>query len=159
MKKFIYVFATFVLAVLIYGCATIMHGTSQDIAISSNPSNGKVTIDGNILGNTPLTTSLSRKDIHSVKIELDGYHPFESKIMKETSGWVWGNIIFGGLIGLAVDAITGGLYNLTPEQVQAELREMKSQASFKKDSDKLFITVTLSPKPEWKKIGQLEKLN
>jgi hypothetical protein len=136
-----------------------MHGTSQDIAVSSNPSNAKVTVDGNTVGNTPLTTSLSRKDIHTVKIELDGYHPFESKIMKETSGWVWGNIIFGGLIGLAVDAITGGLYDLTPEQVQAEMREMKNQTSFIKEKDKLFITVTLNPKPEWKKIGQLEKLN
>jgi len=159
MRKSFYIFGTFILAILIYGCATIMHGTSQDIAVSSNPSNAKVTIDGNTVGNTPLTTSLSRKDIHTVKIELDGYHPFESKIMKETSGWVWGNIIFGGLIGLAVDAITGGLYDLTPEQVQAEMREMKNQTSFIKEKDKLFITVTLNPKPEWKKIGQLEKLN
>jgi hypothetical protein len=34
---------------------------------------------------------------------------------------VWGNIVFGGIIGLAVDAITGGLYKLAPEQVSAQL--------------------------------------
>ena len=33
-----------------------------------------------------------------------------------------GNIVFGGFIGLAVDAISGGIYQLTPDQVLAEMR-------------------------------------
>jgi len=32
-----------------------------------------------------------------------------------------GNIVFGELIGLAVDAMSGGLYNLTPTQISAQL--------------------------------------
>jgi hypothetical protein len=85
---------------LIWGCATIMHGTSQQIGISSMPSGAKVSVDSNPMGVTPIFASLSRGDNHIIKIELDGYVPHEMTITKKTSGWVWGNIVFGGLIGL-----------------------------------------------------------
>ena len=32
-------------------------------------------------------------------------------------GWAWGNIVFAGLIGLMVDAWTGGLYELSQDHV------------------------------------------
>lgn len=143
-----------VLLFFVYGCATIMHGTKQQLGISSNPTSADVTIDGQIFGKTPLTAELSRKDNHLVKIELEGYLPYETNLTRKTSGWVWGNILFGGLIGLAVDAISGGMYKLTPEQIQAELKNANI-ASVKND-DYLFITVVLSPDPTWEKIGNLE---
>jgi hypothetical protein len=34
------------------------------------------------------------------------------------SGWVWGNIAFGGLIGLGVDFISGGAYQLYPDNLR-----------------------------------------
>jgi hypothetical protein len=83
-----------------------MQGTKQQIGISSNPSGANVIIDGKNFGNTPLTAELSRKDNHIVKIELDGFLPYETTLTKKVSGWVAGNIIFGGLIGLAIDAIS-----------------------------------------------------
>ena len=155
MKKTSFVFVASLVLFLIIGCATIMQGTKQNIGISSNPSGAKVIIDGRIIGNTPLMEKLSRKDNHFVKIELDGFIPYETTLTRKLSGWVAGNIIFGGLIGLAVDAITGGMYKLTPEQIQAELK--KSGMSMKLDEDKLFITFTLEPNPKWEKIGELEK--
>ena len=144
-----------VLLLFLVGCATIMQGTKQQIGISSNPSGAKVIIDGNTFGNTPLTAELSRKDNHIVKIELNGFLPYETTLTKKVSGWVAGNIIFGGLIGLAIDAISGGMYKLTPDQIQAELK--KSGMSLNLDKDKLFFTFTLTPNPKWKKIGQLKK--
>lgn len=159
MKKINLFLSGAMLSILFYGCATIINGSSQDVALSSNPSNAKVTINNEVKGNTPLTASLSRKDEHTVKIELDGFHPYETKIMKETSGWVWGNILIGGLIGLVVDLASGGIYNLTPEQVNAEMRQMGNQTSYLDESGKIFFTVVLTPKPEWNKIGQLQKTN
>jgi len=156
MKKISFILSIFICLILFYKCATIMHGTSQDIAVSSNPPNAKVTIDGNSVGNTPLTTNLSRKSNHSVKIELEGFLPYETVIIKKLSGWVWGNILFGGLVGLAIDAISGGLYKLSPDQVQAELRN-KSDNSLVFENNKLFITVVLKSKEGWEKIGQLKK--
>ena len=159
MKKSIYVFLILILAILIYGCGTIMLGTSQDVGFSSNPSNAKVTIDGMPSGNTPVTASLSRKNNHVVQIELEGFYPYSNTLTGSVSGWVWGNLLFGGLIGLAVDAISGGLYVLTPEQVAAELKKSDKVGKAEMKNNQLFITVVLQHKPEWKKIGQLDKLN
>lgn len=106
---------------LLTSCATIMHGTRQNIGISSNPAHARVAIDGRYVGQTPIIVNLTRKDNHFLRIELPGYMPYEAVFTKQLSGWVFGNVIFGGVIGLAVDAISGGIYKLTPEQVQAEM--------------------------------------
>jgi hypothetical protein len=63
-----------------------------------------------------------------VKIELPGYMPYETNLIRKVDGWIAGNIVFGGLIGLAVDAITGGMYKLTPEQIQSELMNQTADA-------------------------------
>src|SRR5437016_6224692 len=74
------------------------------------------------VGKTPVVASMKRGANHILKLQLPGYAPYEATFTKGVSGWVWGNVLSGGLIGLAVDAISGGLYNLTPEQLTAELR-------------------------------------
>ena len=109
------------LLALLPGCATIMHGTTQDIGISSVPSGALVSVDNKTHGQTPVVAPLSRKDNHLVKVEFPGYQPFEATVTRSVSGWVAGNILFGGLIGLSVDAISGGLYTFGPEQITATL--------------------------------------
>src|SRR5689334_739562 len=86
------------------GCATIIHGTKQEVGISSSPTGATVMIDNNDVGVTPVVSKLSRKQNHVVKIQLAGYQPFETTLTHSVSGWVWGNLAFGGLIGLVVDA-------------------------------------------------------
>jgi len=105
-----------------------MHGTSQQIGISSSPSGAKVTIDNNTpLGVTPIFANLSRGDNHVVTIEMEGYSPVVMTVTRSVSGWVWGNIVIGGLIGLAVDAASGGLYSLSPEQLSPEMKSFGRQ--------------------------------
>jgi hypothetical protein len=135
-------------------CGTIMQGTTQQVGISSNPSNASVTINGQNHGNTPMIIDLKRKDSHMVRIQLDGYQPYETNLTRSTSGWVWGNIVFGGLIGLVVDSSAGGMYKLTPEQIDAEMRS--SQAEALSNEDGLYIAVVLEADPSWEKIGSLE---
>ena len=147
--------AFLVLAVLAAGCASIIHGTTQEIGITSIPIDAEVTVDGGTVGRTPVIADLSRKNQHFVTIELDGYMPYETTITKSASGWVWGNIVFGGLIGLAVDAISGGFYKLSPEQIEAELKE---QLSFSPECDEgLIILAVLDPDPNWERIGTLSR--
>jgi hypothetical protein len=136
-------------------CATIMQGTSQDVSIASTPTGARLIIDGAETGRTPVAASLKRKDKHTIRIEMDGYEPFEMALGRGTSGWVWGNIVFGGIPGLAVDAITGGMYKLTPEQVQATLPANAAAAS-NPMTDELTLTVVLRPDPSWVRIGQME---
>lgn len=139
------------------GCCTVMHGTRQSIGIASNPSNVSIWVDRNYVGNTPLIVEMSRKDNHVVRIELEGYQPYEATFSRQLSGWVFGNIVFGGVIGLAVDAISGGLYMLTPDQIQAEMRS--NRMAYSKKSNDSCIVVVLESDPSWKKIGNLMVAN
>lgn len=140
-------------SVITCGCATIIHGTRQDVGIASTPSGASVAVNNSPVGKTPVVASLRRKDNHIIRIELDGYLPFETTLTRKASGWVWGNLALGGLIGLAVDAISGGLYKLTPEQVTAELAKGTIGESAR--ADDLYFLVALSPDPSWQRIGQL----
>ena len=86
--------AALVLTASMSACGTIMHGTSQDIGFQSSPSSAKLTVDGILKGQTPAVVPLARKRTHIVRLELDGYQPYEATITKSASGWVWGNIVF-----------------------------------------------------------------
>lgn len=149
-------FAGIVLLVSSSACATIMHGTSQDIGISSMPTGASITVDNVTKAQTPFVASLSRKDNHIVHIAADGFAPADLTLTRGTSGWVWGNIVFGGLVGLAVDAISGGLYNLTPEQLSTSLAKQSASIAPTRDG----IYVILVPKVErgWTKVGQLRPI-
>ncbi len=109
------------LGILIAGCCSIIHGTNHEIGVSSSPSRAKIVVNGQQMGFTPMTLDLKRKGSHKITIEMEGYQPYEMTLTKGVSGWVWGNVLFGGLIGLAVDAINGAIYNLKPDMIQAQL--------------------------------------
>ena len=143
------------LAVPVAGCATIMHGTKQQVSISSTPTGARVTIDSAEAGQTPIVVELRRKDRHAIQVDLEGYQPYVIVTTRGTSGWVWGNIIFGGLIGLAVDAITGGLYVIRPDVIEATLPTTTAQ--FQQDGDRLVVKVVLAPEPGWQLIGTLRR--
>jgi hypothetical protein len=150
MRKFIVVTAALC---SLSACATIMHGSNQDVSFSSSPTGATVFVDNQQLGVTPVTVKLSRKDHHMVRLEMAGYQPYETKLTRGVSGWVWGNLVFGGIPGLAIDAMTGGLYKLTPENVEATL---VGRTALSPRTDELQIRIVLFPDPQWEKIGQME---
>ncbi len=143
---------TLTLAFALSACGTIIHGSNQQVSFTSEPTGAEVIVDGLSLGSAPLVTALSRKDTHTVEFKLDGYAPKSAIVNRSVSGWVWGNIIFGGLIGLGVDAVTGGMYKLTPEMVNGDF----SVASLE-GSDTLMIAVTMGIPEGAEMIGQLER--
>lgn len=106
---------------LVSGCATVFNGSTQGIGIASVPTGAAVSVDNIAQGHTPVIAPLSRKDNHIVKVEYPGYHPFEATLTRSLNGWVFGNILIGGLVGVSIDAISGAMYDLTPPQITANL--------------------------------------
>jgi len=143
-------------ALLTAGCATVIHGTRQGVGISSTPTGASVSIDNVQSGTTPVFAKLRRKENHVVQISLPGYQRTDLTLTSSVSGWVWGNIAIGGLIGLAVDAISGGMYKLSPEQLSATLGAT-SAATVTKSEDGLYVVVVLKPEASWVKVAQLER--
>ncbi len=118
----------FGVALLIVGCATIIHGTKQDIAVSSVPTGAKVIVKGVHMATTPAVIKLDRKESNIVlRFEKEGYQPVEVALNRSVDAWIAGNIVFGGLIGLAIDFINGAAYKLSPSEVNVVLTELKKQ--------------------------------
>jgi len=157
---------TLPLVALVMSCASIVHGPTQSVDFSSQPAGAKITIDRKDYGVTPKSVDLRRrgrlkgenseKKEYAVKIELDGYYPYEIKIKREMDGWFLGNIIFGGLLGIIIDAGNGSMYKLTPDQVIAQMGRANAMI-LNKDDDKVYVAVTFHIDPNWEKIGEMKK--
>lgn len=144
-----------VLAMMLTSCATIISGSKQNVKFASTPSQATIFVNGKEIGKTPLETKLARKEDHKVSIQLDGYVPYEIQLTKKFNEWYIGNVLFGGIIGLVIDPITGALYKLTPKEVNAQLQK---GTAFQTDKNGIYIAVSLEKDENWTKIGQLEKL-
>jgi len=138
-------------------CATIVTGSRQKIEICSNPADANVWIDNFCYGKTPMIAELTRDSNHFVRIELDGFMPYEVCLTKNLNGWFFGNILLGGIIGIVVDATTGAMYKLTPDQIHTNLCDCGVVHS--KRSKDSCIAVVLKADPSWEKIGNLTAVN
>jgi hypothetical protein len=107
-------------------CASIAHGRYQQVPINSNPSGAAVSVECGAgpqpSGQTPVTVSLKRNaEPCKVSIAKDGYEDTSVIFARAISGWIWGNIAFGGIPGWIIDGADGAMYNRLPESVQVTL--------------------------------------
>jgi len=135
------------------GCASIMTGSTQAISFNSSPPGASIVVDGADMGKTPATLNLKRNKGYAVSIQLEGYETQAINLDRSVNGWVWGNILLGGLIGLVVDASTGAMYKLTPEQVSAT---MGQTVAYDGTGDMLVVAIAMNVDPSWQKVGQLQ---
>lgn len=105
--------------VMLTGCATIVNHDYQDVPVTSQPSGLRVLLDEHSCGVTPVIVTLARGERHTVTIEQKGYNPYQIRLEPTLSPFIFGNIVFGGLIGLGLDAIMGGIYEYRIGQIHA----------------------------------------
>ncbi len=129
------------------GCATVIHGTTQEVPVNSDPAGATVTVAGqpNEYA-TPCSIELKRKNDHLLTVSKEGYETQNVELRSVISAAWAGNIIAGGIIGLGVDAATGASCCLIPEMVTVKLRPVEQPAA--KDEP-----------PQWPDIAaQMERL-
>lgn len=105
------------------GCASIVHGTRQKIAVSTNPTGATVS-DGETTVQSPGTMNLKRNQDYILTITKPGYETETVKITHVISGAVAGNLLAGGFIGWGVDAVSGAQWRLEPETITVNLRPL-----------------------------------
>lgn len=120
-------------AYLLGGCASIVHGGYRNISVASQPTGAKVTVTkdtGEVVSHqtTPFILALDphrgffKGQSYQITLELDGYQTRQIQLRPEVSGWYFGNILLGGLIGmLIVDPATGSMWNLSPALIDEKL--------------------------------------
>lgn len=113
-------------ALLTTGCSTIIRGTTEEFSITSDPSGADIRLSNGMTCVTPCLLEVKRRPGFTVTARKDGYEPAEAVVTSSVSGGgggaMAGNIIFGGLIGGAVDATNGSLNKLEPNPLHLILR-------------------------------------
>lgn len=107
------------------GCATITRGTTDTLVVESDPAGANVRLSNGMTGKTPTSFKLPRKESLTVEIDKPGFEPLSVRITPQISGkgaaGMAGNIVFGGLVGVVVDPLTGAMNDLRPNPVQVKL--------------------------------------
>ena len=136
-----------------YGCATVINGTTQKIPIATEPNGADCIVAGDSTRyTTPCTVELKRKQDHIIKLSKDGYHPESVEIKHTMSGAVIGNVLVGGIIGIGVDAASGGACKLVPESVNISLKTVPKEEPIAE------VQPPLPPVPEEPKLKSKEQL-
>ncbi len=116
---------------LLNGCAFLIKGVvPEPVQIASIPSGAtcevynKLTREKISTLTTPTTILLEKSrgyfkpSSYQISCILDKQQPQEALIEGSISGWYWGNLAFGGLIGmLLVDPASGAMWTLEPDTV------------------------------------------
>ncbi|HEX3673239.1 MAG TPA: hypothetical protein VHU87_03105 [Rhizomicrobium sp.] len=103
--------------VALSGCATVIGGTKQPIAVSSTPVTGAYCTLNNGRGGFWTVVTPGTVTVHKAKKDLvivckkDGYADATVNVPSHFNGATVGNVLVGGLPGLIVDGATGADYN------------------------------------------------
>jgi len=113
-------------SLLVSGCASIVSDSQYPVVVKSEPSGAEYQIrnrNGSLVhqGTTPSTVTLKsgagyfKGERYKLHFSKEGYEDQDYTMDSSMDGWYWGNLLFGGLIGmLAVDPATGAMYKLPP---------------------------------------------
>jgi hypothetical protein len=127
MSVFVRVAAAVTLAGGLCACATVTRGTSTDFKVATTPPGAQVmTSTGFRCGPTPCELKLPRKTPFDATVSLEGYETQTIHVKSEVSnggaaGFA-GNVVAGGLVGMAVDGSDGAMNDLKPNPLTVTLQ-------------------------------------
>ncbi|QNE40789.1 hypothetical protein F1C16_15060 [Hymenobacter sp. NBH84] len=134
-------------------CASIVSKSRYPVAINSVPVGADVTVTNRagkevFAGKVPTAVMLKsgagffKKEIYTLTFKKAGYDDRQMTLEANLNGWYFGNIVFGGLIGmLIVDPATGAMYRIAQRDVQGVMAE-SAQGSILFKNDGLSIIST-----------------
>jgi PEGA domain len=117
------------LAALCGGCATVTRGMTSQVQIQSDPPGAEARTSMGHVCSTPCTLQFNRKDEFVVTITKPGFHTEEIPVVTRVAGagaaGFAGNVILGGVVGMAADAASGATLEHFPNPVIATLEPVR----------------------------------
>lgn len=109
------------------GCATITRGTTQALTVQTTPVGATVSLSNGERCESPCTLTLKRKHPVAVEICKAGFSAVNTTVQSQVAGagaaGMAGNVLFGGVIGVGVDAASGATKELVPNPLVVILQE------------------------------------
>jgi len=116
------------LAFVLGGCATLIHGSNQEVRVESEPSDARVEVDGRPAGETPTTLRLKRDREHRIQIYYADHEPHTVTLRQNRSIWATVNLLNLIVPGMLVDFSTGAFYKLDPDPISATFDDAASDS-------------------------------
>lgn len=117
------------------GCASVTHGAQQSVRIDTHTAAGEAVKDADCrLSNDKSETSVRsgqtvevRRSAGNLTIQCqhDGQPPASGQVISRVNAGMVGNVMIGGLIGVAIDSSTGAGFNY-PSWVRLVFGEVRS---------------------------------
>lgn len=106
MNKLLFALVTSSFVLISSSCATIVTGKTDTLAILSDPSGADFVTNSGLSGTTPAELEVPSEEDITFTFTKAGFK--DSVVLADSymSKWVWGNLLFGGLIGVIVDFST-----------------------------------------------------
>ena len=105
------------------GCATLFNDKTPSVDVASNPEGASVYVNGNYVGETPVSVDLSVRREHTITFRKDGYKEKTYQVSRSVGiGWVILDIL-SSLVPLIVDAATGDWFMLDTDHVNVIMAE------------------------------------
>jgi len=111
------------LAFQMTGCATLFKGADDTVNVSVTDCQPAKCVASNTKGQYPIASVPGPVLVQKTKAPLviscesPAGEKAATSLESGTEGWVWGNILIGGLIGLVIDMSTDSIHNYDDEAV------------------------------------------
>jgi hypothetical protein len=108
-------------ALVVAGCATAIHGSSQNVTVITEPPGATCVFrrDGQVIGvvnPTPGTLSVTKSHVGiEVACTKQGHAAAQGSIGAKFLPTTLGNVLLGGLVGVAIDATSGANNEYEPD--------------------------------------------
>lgn len=157
MKRIFKSITFIALIFILTSCASIVSSSTWPLTVKSNPVGASLEITNRkgisvFTGQTPATISLKSgsefftSESYLIKLTLDGYEEKTIPVNCSLNGWYFGNIIFGGLIGiLIVDPSTGAMYRLETNYIDENLTANSTNTTLKNEKELKIININDIP--------------
>ena len=128
----------FVIFSFLAGCASITESKNQSMSVSTGDVTGAMCTLSNSKGSyyvnsTPGSVMVRNAcDQLTVTCKKDGYvaaNPAAGSVQDESKGMAWGNILFGGIIGIAVDRQTGAGCTYSQQNIIFPMQKVSDKGS------------------------------
>lgn len=149
MNRFLVIRTTLGIGALVLstGCASIMNNGYSGYPVTTDPPGATVVANGVTFVGTPLVLAAKRDMPHMIRIEREGCPALDTVVSSRLSGWVWGNLLLGGIIGLMMDLGSEAAYELHPNHLAVQYGELHGKCIIA-GSSVMGMQLVQQPKPK-----------
>ena len=138
--------ASIIIALTLSGCSTMMNGDTVEVPVTTTPSGATLVLNGESYISPAVVLVPRGEGDFNLHIEKKGFQAVDILLKESIDGWFWGNFLFGGVVGFAVDFITGDAFDIEPELIEEALNGVDVSRS--PDGSLQFILVDINKLPQ-----------